>query len=392
MRIFVPREIAEAETRVALVPESASRLVKSGFEVVVEAGAGERATFSDAAYGDAGARIVAEAKAAYAEAETVLKVREPLPHPTAGAHEAELLREGSTLVALLAPARATPVMETLARRRITAFSLDSVPRISRAQKMDALSSMSTVAGYKAALLGADSLGKFFPLLMTAAGTIPPARVFVLGAGVAGLQAIATARRLGAVVEAFDIRPAVREEVQSLGATFVGASLEAAEVVAEGGYARELSAQRQEDVRRLVRERLKQADVVITSAMVPGKRAPLLITEEMLAEMRPGTVIVDMASDLGGNCALSQPGKVVVHGGVTIHGPIGLASALPFHASQMYSRNIVALLQHLTRDGQYHLDFDDEITRGTCLLFEGKPGDGTLGAKGPGVAAPNEGST
>jgi NAD(P) transhydrogenase subunit alpha len=360
MRIFVPREIADAESRVALVPETVARLVQSGLAVDVESGAGDRAYFLDAGYRDAGATLITDVRAAYAGADAVLKVREPLPHPTLGAHEADLLREGSLFISFLSPALNADLIARLAARHVSAFAMELIPRITRAQKMDALSSMSTVAGYKATLIAANHLGKFFPLLMTAAGTIPPARVFVLGAGVAGLTAIATARRLGAVVEGFDVRPAAREEVQSLGATFVGSAIE--EAVAEGGYAKELPEEHQKKERELIREHLRGADAAITSAAIPGKRAPILITADMVHEMRPGSVIVDMAAETGGNCELTERGAVRLVNGVTIHGPLGLAGSLPVHASQMYSRNASALLTYLFKDGKVQLDPNDEIVR------------------------------
>jgi NAD(P) transhydrogenase subunit alpha len=369
MRIFVPKEIAERETRVALVPESVTRLVKAGHEVVVEAGAGERAALTDAAYQEAGAALVPDAKAAYAQADMTVKVREPLPL-AGGGHEADLVRAGSVLIGFLNPARNADLLHRLAARGIYAFAMESVPRTSRAQKMDALSSMSTVAGYKATLIGALALGKFFPLLMTAAGTIPPARVFVLGAGVAGLTVIATARRLGAVVEAFDVRPAVKEEVQSLGATFIGLPLAAEEAVAAGGYAKELTKERHEQELALIAGRLPNVDVLITSAMIPGRPAPRLITEAMVRTMKPGSVIVDMAAESGGNCELTEPDQVKTVHGVTIHGPVGLSGALPLHASQMYSRNVLALVQHLsTKDAKLNLDFSDDITRDACVTRE-----------------------
>jgi len=360
MRVFVPGEIADSESRVALVPETVARLVQSGLAIDVESGAGERAYFLDEGYRAAGATLVNDVRAAYAAADAVIKVREPLPHPTLGAHEADLLREGSLYISFLSPALNAELIARLASRRVAAFAMELIPRITRAQKMDALSSMSTVAGYKATLLAANHLGKFFPLLMTAAGTIPPARVFVLGAGVAGLTAIATARRLGAVVEAFDVRPAAREEVQSLGATFVGSAIE--EAVAEGGYAKELPEEHQRKERELIREHLRGSDAAITSAAIPGKRAPILITAEMVSEMKPGSVIVDMAAETGGNCELTERGAVRVVNGVTIHGPLGLAGSLPVHASQMYSRNASALLIYLIKDGQVQLDPSDEIVR------------------------------
>jgi proton-translocating NAD(P)+ transhydrogenase subunit alpha len=372
MRIAVPREIIPGETRVALVPETVARLVKVGLEVAVESGAGSQAMFTDEAYRQAGATLVPGARELYAGADVVLKVREPVASETLGAHEADLIREDATLIAFLGRDAQSEAARKMGARRITAFSMEMIPRISRAQKMDALSSMSTVAGYKAVLMGAATLGKFFPLLMTAAGTIAPARVFVLGAGVAGLQAIATARRLGAVVEAFDVRPAVREEVQSLGATFVGHELLDEAAVAAGGYAKEMTHEQQARQRQLVADRLKQSDVVVSTAMVPGRKAPILIPEATVREMRPGSVIVDLAAEMGGNCELTEAGTDVVRHGVTILGPVNLATTLPVHASQMYARNISALLTHLVKDKALHLDFEDEITRETCLVRAGAP--------------------
>src|SRR5262245_40526433 len=370
MRIAVPRETIPGETRVALVPETVARLVKSGLEVAVETGAGERAMFPDDAYRQAGATLVTDTRELYAGADVTLKVREPGMHLTLGAHEADLLRQGAVLISFLGRDPGSEAARKLAARGVTAFSMEMIPRISRAQKMDALSSMSTVAGYKAVLLGAGALGKFFPLLMTAAGTVAPARVFVLGAGVAGLQAIATARRLGAVVEAFDVRPAVKEEVQSLGASFVDMALGEAGVGA-GGYAKELDEQRNELVRETIAARLPNTDVVISTAAIPGRKAPLLLTAASVATMRPGSVIVDLAAEGGGNCALTQPGTTVVDHHVTIHGPLDLAATLPTHASQMYSRNLYELIVHLAKDAKLNLDFGDEITRGCCLTYEGR---------------------
>jgi NAD(P) transhydrogenase subunit alpha len=390
MRIAVPREIIPGETRVALVPEAVARLVKSGLEVAVESGAGVQAMFTDEAYRQAGATIVAGARELYAGADVVLKVREPVAGAAPAAHEADLIREGAVLIAFLGRDAQSEAARKLAARGVTAFSMEMIPRISRAQKMDALSSMSTVAGYKAVLLGAASLGKFFPLLMTAAGTIAPARVFVLGAGVAGLQAIATARRLGAVVEAFDVRPAVRDEVQSLGATFVGHELLDEAAVAAGGYAKEMTSEQQAKQRQLVADRLKQSDVVVSTAMVPGRKAPILIPESTVREMRPGSVIVDLAAEMGGNCELTEPGADVVRHGVTILGPVNLAATVPVHASQMYARNISTLLAHLVKDKALHLDFEDEITRDACLVRAGAYAAGA--APAPVVAPMASGGT
>jgi NAD(P) transhydrogenase subunit alpha len=374
MRAAVPRESDPRETRVALVPETVARLVKAGIAVTVQSGAGERATHTDQAYRDAGA-AVSDTPAEVWGADVVLTVREPRPDAT-GVDPLDLMREGGTLIGFLRPARNADRIERMLSRRVTAFSMDLIPRISRAQKMDALSSMSTVAGYKCGLLAADTIGRFFPLLMTAAGTIPPARVFVLGAGVAGLQAIATCRRLGAVVEAFDVRPAVREEVQSLGATFVSAELvepgSAAAVADASGYAREQSEDFQRRERELLAKHVTGADVVIATAMVPDRPAPRLITAAMVEDMKPGSVIVDLAAEMGGNCELTRPGESVVRHGVTIEGPLDLVCAMPVHASQMYSRNLSTFLLHLVKDGALHFDFEDEIVRASCVAHDGRP--------------------
>ena len=367
MRLVVPREITAGETRVAVVPETAAKLAKLGFEVVVESGAGSKACFTDAAYAETGASLASDPRALYEGASLVLKVREPAPQPALGVHEADLIPEGAVLIAFLGRDPESEIAKRLAARRVTAFAFERIPRTSRAQRMDALSSMSTVAGYRAILIAANAAGRFFPLLMTAAGTIAPARVFVLGAGVAGLQCIATARRLGGVVEAFDVRPAVKEEVQSLGATFVGLDLASEESVAAGGYAKELTADHQAKERALIAERIKNCDIVVTTAMVPSGRAPVLITRAMVESMKSGSVIVDIAADGGGNCELTRPGEIVHHGNVSIHGPVNLAATLPTHASQMLARNALALVQHLVKDGRWNLDDSDDIVRDTCLV-------------------------
>ncbi|HTR97863.1 MAG TPA: Re/Si-specific NAD(P)(+) transhydrogenase subunit alpha [Candidatus Acidoferrales bacterium] len=360
MRIAVPKETAARENRVALIPETAGKLVKSGNTIVVETGAGVRAGHADTAYREAGTEIAPDYAACVRGAEATLRVREPSPA------EIDALPEGSALLGLLGRGEDAGQMARYAARRLAVFSLHALPRTSRAQKMDALSSMAACAGYKAVLVAANATGKFFPLLMTAAGTVAPARVFVLGAGVAGLQAIATARRLGAVVEAFDVRPAVKEEVQSLGATFVDLQLGDAGVGA-GGYAKELDAQRQEQIQQTIAARLPTTDVVISTASIPGKRAPLLIPSAALAGLKPGSVIVDLAAESGGNCAATRAGETVVVDGVTVIGPLDLAATLPTHASQMYSRNLYALLQlMIAKDGRFQPDFADDIVRDTCI--------------------------
>jgi len=360
--IGVPRETEPGERRVALVPDTVRKLAGDGVETLVETGAGEAAGFPDESYAEAGARVV-PATELYATAELVARVRRP------SAEEIASLREGQALVALLQPLADQSIAAALAARRITAFSMDTIPRITRAQSMDALSSQATVSGYKAALLAATTIGKFFPMLTTAAGTIAPARVLVLGAGVAGLQAIATARRLGAVVSGYDVRPAVKEQVESLGAAFLELDVEGAEGV--GGYAVALAEDEQERQRQLMALHVGESDAVIATALIPGKPAPLLVTEDAVAGMRPGSVVVDLAAEAGGNCALTEPGQTVVRHGVTIVGETNLPSTMPLHASQMYSRNVASFLGLLVRDGALHLDFEDEIVRDTCVAHEGR---------------------
>lgn len=368
MKIAVAKEIEVSERRVALVPDVVARLVKQGLEVCVESGAGERAFFSDVAYEAAGATVISDPSKLWREADIVLKVNPPQERDD-GQREIDFLREGSVLIAFLNPLGNPELMQDLAERKVTAFSMELIPRTSRAQSMDALSSQAGVAGYQATLIAAAALPKFFPMLTTAAGTIPPAKVFVLGAGVAGLQAIATARRLGAVVEAFDIRPAVKEEVQSLGAKFVEVPLEE-DTVAAGGYAKEVSEAAKQKTQAVIAEHIKLSDAVITTAQVPGRKAPLLVTEEMVAQMKPGSVIVDLAAEQGGNCACTEAGKDVVRQGVTIIGPMNLPSDLPVHASQMYAKNLTTLVQHLLKEQALQLDFDDDITNSACVTHAG----------------------
>jgi len=365
MKIAIAREALEVgERRVALIPDAVARLVRQGWQLNVEAGAGSGAFFADAAYADAGAAIVADRAQLWGEADLLLKVAPPT------AEEVGLLREGAALIGFLNPLGLPERCQQLAERRISAFSMELIPRTSRAQSMDALSSQANIAGYKAALIGAAALPKFFPMLTTAAGTIRPAKVFIIGAGVAGLQAIATARRLGAVVEAFDIRPAVKEEVQSLGAKFVEVALEE-ETATAGGYAKEISDDSKQRTQAAIAERVAQADVVITTAQVPGKRAPLLVTAEMVAQMQPGSVIVDLAAEQGGNCEVTEAGKDIQYQGVTVIGPINLPASLPVHASQLYAKNIVTFLQYLVKDGALQLDFDDDIIGDTCVTHAGE---------------------
>ncbi|HEX6809752.1 MAG TPA: Re/Si-specific NAD(P)(+) transhydrogenase subunit alpha, partial [Gemmatimonadaceae bacterium] len=342
MKIGVPRETVPGEKRVAVTPEVASKLVKAGFSVTVETGAGDAAGFSDGDYRSAGATIAPSAAAALGDVDAVLKVRRPVLNPATGTHEVDLLKPNALLIGLLDPRGDQDGLRTIAQRGVTAASMELVPRITRAQMMDALSSQSTVAGYKAVLLAANAVGRFFPLLMTAAGTIRPARVLVIGAGVAGLQAIATARRLGAVVEAFDTRPVVKEQVQSLGAKFVELDVSEHDAQDSGGYAKELAAEHIAREKQLIHDHASKADAVITTALVPGRRAPILISAETVRAMRPGSAIVDLAAEQGGNCELSQPGKTVVEHGVSILAPLDLPSQMAYDASAMYARNVAAL--------------------------------------------------
>jgi H+-translocating NAD(P) transhydrogenase subunit alpha len=358
MKVGVPKETASGERRVALVPDSTKRLAEVGVEVVVESGAGVEAGFLDATYEESGAKLAGDA---FSGVDAVAKVQQPSDE------EIGKLGEGQVLIAFLQPLVNRDLVRALAERRVTAFSMDSIPRITRAQPMDALSSQSTVSGYKGTLLAADHLPKFMPMLTTAAGTIPPARILVLGAGVAGLQAIATARRLGAVVSAFDVRPAVKEQVESLGANFLELDVEGAE--GQGGYAVALAEDEHEREQQLIGHHVAESDAVITTALIPGRRAPVLITAEAARRMRPGSVIVDLAAEAGGNSEVTEPGTVVERDGVTVVGLLNLPSSMPFHASQLYARNVTALLQHLAPNGELTLDWDDEITAGSCVTRE-----------------------
>jgi NAD(P) transhydrogenase subunit alpha len=351
MKVGVPKETAAGERRVALVPELVSKL--AGIEVVVEQGAGEAASFTDAAFREAGASI-GDPWAA----DLVAKVRKPSDD------EVGKLRDGQVLIGFLQPLTDQEGIERLASRGVTAFAMESIPRITRAQSMDALSSQATVSGYKAVVLAADRLPKFLPMLVTAAGTVVPAKVLVIGAGVAGLQAIATARRLGAVVSGFDVRPAVKEQVESLGAKFLELGVVGEET--EGGYARELSEEEQRKQQDELEARIGDFDVVVTTALIPGRPAPKLIPQSAIESMRPGSVIVDLAAEAGGNADLTQADEEVTHNGVTILGPTNLPSSMPYHASQLYARNVTALVNHLAPEGELKLDFDDEITAGACV--------------------------
>ena len=365
MRVAVPTEIVPGEKRVALVPEVIPQLMKLGHAVTVQAGAGNRAGFPDDTYTAAGATIEPAASAVYAGSDLIVKVQRPT------ADEIGMMDRGSTLIGLLQPASDASLFAELAGAGITACSMELVPRTTRAQMMDALSSQSTVAGYKAVLLAANALQKFFPMLMTAAGTVRPARVLVIGAGVAGLQAIATARRIGAVVEAFDTRPVVKEQVKSLGATFIELSLGADDTQDAGGYARELAEEHIRKEKELIHERARNADVVITTALVPGRPAPLLVTAETVEAMKPGSVIVDLAGEQGGNCELTEPGATIERHGVTIIAPLHISSDLAYHASQMYAKNLGALVALMSDDGKLKLDFNDDIIAAVCVTHDGE---------------------
>jgi len=358
----VPKETMPGERRVAIVPESISKL--RGISIKIEHEAGTSAGIADPTYVEQGATVAPDRDSLYRESELVLKVQPPTPV------EAQAMAEGVFLVSFLYPQTHVETVRELAQKGATVFAMELMPRISRAQSMDALSSQSMLAGYKAVLFAADSLPKFFPMSMTAAGTIAPARVFVLGAGVAGLEAIATARRLGAVVEAYDVRPAVKEQIESLGAKFVESALEAKDAQTSGGYARVQSDEFYRNQQELLASHVGQSDVVITTALVPGRKAPILITDDAVRRMRQGSVIVDLAAEQGGNCALTEAGKTIVRNGVTIHGPLNLPSSMAPQASQLYSRNISSFVQSLLRDGSLNVSPDDELVKGTLVVRKG----------------------
>lgn len=362
MKVGVIRERATHETRVALVPETVRKLREHGWDVVVESGAGTAAHFSDDAYASAGAELAADTVELLSSTDLLLVVRAPTEEQVAQ------LRPGATVIGLLDPMRSPNLLYQFAQQQVTAIAMELVPRITRAQSMDVLSSQATVAGYRAVLLAAEAAGRMFPMLMTAAGTIAPARVLVLGAGVAGLQAIATARRLGAVVQGYDIRPAVKEQVESLGATYVGVQL--ADIETSGGYAREVTAEEQNKQREQLAALVRDADVVISTAQVPGRKAPLLVTEDMVSKMKPGAVVVDLAAESGGNCEVTRVGQTIDVNGVRVLGPANLPAGVPTHASQMYSRNLGALLAHLKAEQGIQVDLTDEITGVCCVTHAG----------------------
>jgi len=360
----VPKETLAGETRVALTPDLVAEVRKSGLEIIVESGAGAGSFASDAQYEKAGARIVANTADLYAQAGMVLKVQKPT------SAEIAMLKPGTVLICFLWALSDPDLVAALQKAGITALGMEAIPRITRAQSMDALSSMSSLAGYKAVLIGATNLGKYLPMMMTAAGTIRPSKVLILGAGVAGLQAIATARRLGAIVEAFDVRPAVKEQVESLGARFIDVPLDD-DTETKGGYAKELSKDAQVRQREVIHKHVKSADIVITTALIPGKKAPILITREMVDDMVPGSVVVDLAAEQGGNCEYTTPGEINMVNGVSIHGPMNIPASMSVHASQLYAKNMVALLKHLVKDGEPVFDMTDEITLYTTITHKGE---------------------
>jgi len=370
MRIAVPAELQPGERRVALVPESCKKLTKAGIEVAVESGAGAKSYFCDDEYREVGATVESDVGVLLGGADFVLKVQPPMANTKIGKHEVDLLKQGALFMATLLPTRNTDAVRRLAERKISAFSTDCIPRTTRAQSMDTLSSMANIAGYKAVLIAANELGKYFPMFMTAAGTIFSARVFVIGAGVAGLQAVATAKRLGATVEATDTRPVVKEQIESLGAKFVGVETEE-DAQDVSGYAKELSPEFYKKQGELIADRCAVNDVVITTALIGGVKAPTLITEDMVQRMRPGSVIVDLAAEAGGNCVLTKPGETVITHGVKICAPLNLPSDMPLHGSTLYSRNLTTFVLEFWKEDKFNLDLEDEIIRGALVTHRGE---------------------
>ncbi|HXV75032.1 MAG TPA: Re/Si-specific NAD(P)(+) transhydrogenase subunit alpha [Candidatus Polarisedimenticolaceae bacterium] len=367
----VVKETFPGERRVAVTPHVLPQLAKAGVELLVESGAGLDAGFPDSVYGEKGAKVVAARSAVFERADAILQVRGYGANPERGAADLESMRPGLVLIGAFEPLTAGEQVKAVAERGVTLFALELVPRITRAQSMDILSSMATIAGYKAVLLAAQQLPKMFPMMMTAAGTVKPAKVFVIGAGVAGLQAIASSRRLGAVVEAYDLRPAVREQVESLGGKFVEMELDTRAAEGAGGYARAMDEEFYRKQRELMTRVVAEQDVVISTAAVPGRQAPVLITEEMVRGMQPGSVIVDLAAERGGNCELTRAGEIVETHGVTIIGPVNLPATVPYHASQMFAKNITTFLLNMVKDGRLQIDKDDEIVRESLVVRDGE---------------------
>ena len=371
MTIGVPTETSPGERRVSIVPAGVGALVRAGCAVRVSAGAGREAGIADADYEEAGALVVPDRGSVFSEADAIVQVRGGGANPDSGMADVELLRGGQVLIGFLEPLSASAEIQALADRRATACAMELIPRTSRAQSMDALSSQANIGGYKAALMAAEYLPKLFPMMMTAAGTITPAHVFVVGVGVAGLQAISTCKRLGAVIQAYDVRPAVKEQVQSVGARFVELELDTAESEGSGGYAQAMDEQFYAKQREMMARVVSENDVVITTAAVPGKPAPVLVTEDMVKSMNPGSVVIDLAAERGGNCEITEPGKTVVKHGVTLVGELNLPSTVPFHASQMYSNNIVNFLKLMINDGALDATVDDDIVQGATVTRDGE---------------------
>lgn len=371
LTIGVPKESFPGERRVAVVPDNVPRYMKAGLKVIVETGTGVEAGFTDEQYRDKGADIAPDRKALFQNSDIITQVRGLGANPEHGKADLELFQSKHTLISLFEPLTASGEVKAVADRGIKSFAMELMPRITRAQSMDALSSMATIAGYKSVLVAAEKLPKMFPMMMTAAGTISPARVFIVGAGVAGLQAIASAKRLGAVVKAYDVRPAVKEQVESLGATFVEMEIDAGDSEDKGGYAREMDEEFYRKQREMMTTVVAESDVVITTAAIPGKKSPVLVTEDMVKQMRPGSVIVDLAAERGGNCELTKQNETVNYNGVYIIDPGNIAASVPFHASQMYSKNLFTFLNHLIKDGQLNVDMDDEIVRETLMTKDGQ---------------------
>ena len=368
--VGVPRETFGGENRVAIVPDTIPPLVKAGLEVLVEKEAGTAAGFDDRAYTDKGGKIADNRADLFAKADVILQVRGYGANPELGKDDLSKLKKDQTVIGFFEPLSEPKLIKEIGEKGVKTFSMELIPRITRAQSMDALSSMANIAGYKAVLMAAEYLPRMFPMMMTAAGTITPARVFIVGAGVAGLQAIATAKRLGAVVRAYDIRPAVKEQVESLGGKFVQMELETGDAEDKGGYAKEMNEEFYRKQREMMAKVVAESDVVITTAVVPGKKAPILITGDMVKKMPLGSIVIDLAAERGGNCDLTKPGEIITEGGIKIVGPLNMPSEVAYHASQMYAKNISTFLLHMVKDGQLNIDMDDEITRETLLTRDG----------------------
>jgi len=368
LKVWVPKEVAAGETRVAATPETVKRLVKEGLEVAVESGAGDQAYLGDERFKEAGARIGAPGE--WSQADLILKVAPLMANPKLGKEEAAVLKPGAVVISFFAAHKNVPMVRALVAGKVSSLAMELVPRITRAQKMDALSSQASIAGYKAVLLAASRLPRYFPMLMTAAGTIPSAKVVIMGAGVAGLQAIATAKRLGAVVWVSDVRPAVKEQVESLGGKFIDLPMQESGE-GQGGYAKEMSKEFLERQQAIIAEHVASADAVITTALIPGKPAPRLVTAATVQKMRPGSVIVDLAAEQGGNCELTEPGKEVIKHRVLVMGQLNLPASMPFDASTLYARNVLELVLHVAKGAKLNLDLEDEITKGTLLTHDGK---------------------